>query len=161
MATGATRRLLRTEREGNHGARGGGLPRLGERRAERAVHSPRQEKLPATESHGRTPACEFTAVAVVPAAAAESFTVPSLGQQLREVLPPRRLHSVSLCDHDANVLWLSEGALGPDEHGVIVEALEVLAADTSIPCHETVSRMVGTRCFCRCARRAANSWASP
>jgi len=73
----------------------------------------------------------------VPAAAAESFTVPSLGQQLREVLPPRRLHSVSLCDHDANVLWLSEGALGPDEHGVIVEALEVLAADTSIPCHET------------------------
>jgi EAL domain-containing protein (putative c-di-GMP-specific phosphodiesterase class I) len=70
-------------------------------------------------------------LAVVPA------TVPSLGQQLREVLPPRRLHSVSLCDHDANVLWLSEGALGPDEHGVIVEALEVLAADTSIPCHET------------------------
>jgi len=64
-------------------------------------------------------------------------TVPSLGQQLREVLPPRRLHSVSLCDQDANVLWLSEGALGPDEHGVIVEALEVLAADTSIPCHET------------------------
>ena len=63
-------------------------------------------------------------------------TVPSLGQQLREVLPPRRLHSISLCDHDANVLWLSEGALGPDEHAVIVEALEVLAADTSMPCHE-------------------------
>jgi EAL domain-containing protein (putative c-di-GMP-specific phosphodiesterase class I) len=70
-------------------------------------------------------------LAVVPA------TVPSLGQQLREVLPPRRLHSISLCDHDANVLWLSEGALGPDEHAVIVEALEVLAADTSMPCHET------------------------
>jgi EAL domain-containing protein (putative c-di-GMP-specific phosphodiesterase class I) len=72
-----------------------------------------------------------------PVLAVVTATVPSLGQQLREVLPPRRLHSVSLCDHDANVLWLSEGALGPDEHGVIVEALEVLAADTSMPCHET------------------------
>ncbi len=79
---------------------------------------------------GRPPA-NAPILAIVPA------TVPSLGQQLREVLPPRRLHSISLCDHDANVLWLSEGALGPDEHAVIVEALEVLAADTSMPCHET------------------------
>jgi EAL domain-containing protein (putative c-di-GMP-specific phosphodiesterase class I) len=83
------------------------------------------------------PPANSPALTVVPAAAAGPATVPSLGQQLREVLPPRRLHSVSLCDHEANVLWLSEGALGPDEHGVIVEALEVLAADTSIPCHET------------------------
>jgi EAL domain-containing protein (putative c-di-GMP-specific phosphodiesterase class I) len=63
-------------------------------------------------------------------------TVDSLGQQLREVLPTRRLHSVSLCDHEANVLWLSEGALGPDEHALVVEALALLAADTSLPCHE-------------------------
>lgn len=63
-------------------------------------------------------------------------TVESLGQQLREVLPTRRLHSVSLCDHEANVLWLSEGALGPDEHSLVVEALALLAADTSLPCHE-------------------------
>jgi len=83
------------------------------------------------------PPANSPAFAVVPAAAAGAATVPSLGQQLRDVLPPRRLHSVSLCDHDANVLWLSEGALGPDEHGVVVEALEVLAADTSSPCHET------------------------
>jgi len=73
----------------------------------------------------------------VPAAAAGTATLSSLGQQLREVLPPRRLHSVSLCDREANVLWLSEGALGPDEHSVVVEALEFLAADTSINCHET------------------------
>jgi len=71
-----------------------------------------------------------------PAAAAGTATLPSLGQQLRDVLPPRRLHSVSLCDHDANVLWLSEGALGPDEHSVVVEALAILAADNSMPCHE-------------------------
>ncbi|MGP8034883.1 MAG: EAL domain-containing protein [Steroidobacteraceae bacterium] len=60
-----------------------------------------------------------------------------LGQQLRDVLPERRLHSVSLCDHEANVLWLSEGALGPDEHMLVVEALDVLNADSSLPCHET------------------------
>jgi EAL domain-containing protein (putative c-di-GMP-specific phosphodiesterase class I) len=64
-------------------------------------------------------------------------TVESLGQQLREVLPSRRLHSVSLCDHEANVLWLSEGALGPDEHTVVVEALEALTGDPSLPCHES------------------------
>jgi len=52
------------------------------------------------------------------------------------MLPPRRLHSVSLCDRDANVLWLSEGALGPDEHSVVIEALDTLAADPTMPCHE-------------------------
>jgi EAL domain-containing protein (putative c-di-GMP-specific phosphodiesterase class I) len=62
--------------------------------------------------------------------------VEALGQQLREVLPTRRLQSVSLCDHEANVLWLSEGALGPDEHSLVTEALSLLAADTSLPCHE-------------------------
>ncbi len=83
------------------------------------------------------PPAHSPAFAAVPAAAAGTFTLSSLGQQLREVLPPRRLHSVSLCDREANVLWLSEGALGPDEHSVILEALEILAADTSVDCHET------------------------
>ncbi|TLZ22714.1 MAG: EAL domain-containing protein [Gammaproteobacteria bacterium] len=83
------------------------------------------------------PPAHSPAFVAVPAAAAGTATLSSLGQQLREVLPPRRLHSVSLCDREANVLWLSEGALGPDEHSVVVEALEFLAADTSINCHET------------------------
>ncbi len=60
----------------------------------------------------------------------------SLGQQLRGVLPTRRLQSVTLCDHEANVLWLSEGALGPDEHSFVTEALTLLTEDTSLPCHE-------------------------
>src|SRR4030088_1264058 len=77
-----------------------------------------------------TPPANPAVLAVVTA------TVPSLGQQLRDMLPPRRLHSVSLCDRDANVLWLSEGALGPDEHSVVIEGLEVLAADPWMPCHE-------------------------
>jgi len=63
-------------------------------------------------------------------------TVESLGEQLRQALPSRRLHSVSLCDHEANVLWLSEGALGPDEHNLVVDALELLATDTTLNIHE-------------------------
>src|ERR1700720_11916 len=140
MATGTYNpcRHLRTEREGNHGAHGAGLPRFG-RKARRACRAPtRTGKTPLREkATAARPPVNSPALAVVPAAVAGPPTVPSLGQQLREVLPPRRLHSVSLCDHDANVLWLSEGALGPDEHDVIVEALEVLAADMSMPCHET------------------------
>jgi hypothetical protein len=78
-----------------------------------------------------------TAPAAPAAAAAAPLTIESLGQQLREVLPTRRLQSISLCDHEANVLWLSEGALGPDEHSMVTEALALLSADTSLPCHET------------------------
>lgn len=80
---------------------------------------------------------QAVAPAPTPAPPAGPATVESLGQQLREVLPARRLQSVSLCDHEANVLWLSEGALGPDEHLLVMEALEILKADSSLPCHET------------------------
>jgi EAL domain-containing protein (putative c-di-GMP-specific phosphodiesterase class I) len=85
----------------------------------------------------RTSTAAAAASAPVPAAAQSGpLTVEALGQQLREVLPTRRLQSVSLCDHEANVLWLSEGALGPDEHSLVTEALTLLSADTSLPCHE-------------------------
>ncbi len=52
------------------------------------------------------------------------MTAESLGWQLRSALPPLRLHSVSIYNADADVLWLSEGALGPDEHNVVIEAIE-------------------------------------
>jgi len=88
-------------------------------------------------SAARPPALKPVAAAPAPARVESGpATVESLGQQLRQVLPNRRLHSVSLCDHEANVLWLSEGALGPDEHVLVVEALEVLATDTSLGIHE-------------------------
>jgi EAL domain-containing protein (putative c-di-GMP-specific phosphodiesterase class I) len=64
------------------------------------------------------------------------MTAESLGWQLRAALPPLRLHSVSLYDEQANVLWLSEGALGPDEHNVVLDAMEMLANDRSLPCYE-------------------------
>jgi EAL domain-containing protein (putative c-di-GMP-specific phosphodiesterase class I) len=84
----------------------------------------------------RTPTTATAAPAAAAAVPTGPLTVQSLGQQLREVLPTRRLQSVSLCDQEANVLWLSEGALGPDEHSLVTEALMLLAADTSLPCHE-------------------------
>jgi EAL domain-containing protein (putative c-di-GMP-specific phosphodiesterase class I) len=93
--------------------------------------------LPTKFTAARSAAKSPEARAPTAVSPASPGTVESLGQQLREVLPPRRLHSVSLCDHEANVLWLSEGALGPDEHLLVVEALDVLNADSSLPCHET------------------------
>jgi EAL domain-containing protein (putative c-di-GMP-specific phosphodiesterase class I) len=62
----------------------------------------------------------------------EPVTVESLGWQLRAALPPLRLHSVSIYDEQANVLWLSEGALGPDEHNVVVEGVEALGSDSNL-----------------------------
>ncbi|HVC30249.1 MAG TPA: hypothetical protein VND24_03610, partial [Steroidobacteraceae bacterium] len=63
-----------------------------------------------------------------PAGAAEPATAEALGWQLRAALPPMRLHSVSIYDSQGNVLWLSEGALGPDEHSLVLDALEALTA---------------------------------
>jgi EAL domain-containing protein (putative c-di-GMP-specific phosphodiesterase class I) len=63
-------------------------------------------------------------------------TLESLGRQLREVFPNRRLHSISLCDLEANCLWLSEGALGPDEHSLITEALGQLGSEPASATHE-------------------------
>jgi EAL domain-containing protein (putative c-di-GMP-specific phosphodiesterase class I) len=54
----------------------------------------------------------------------EPATAESLGWQLRSALPPMRLSSVSIYNAEADCLWLSEGALGPDEHNVVVEAIE-------------------------------------
>ena len=76
-----------------------------------------------------------TSAAAAPAAT-EPVTAESLGWQLRAALPPMRLHSVSLYDEQANCLWLSEGALGPDEHNLVLDALEVLTNDRSLPCYE-------------------------
>src|SRR3569833_21895 len=69
-------------------------------------------------------------------AVSEPVTAESMGWQLRAALPPLRLHSVSLYDDQANVLWLSEGALGPDEHNLVLEALDTLSDDRSMPCYE-------------------------
>ncbi|HVW71137.1 MAG TPA: EAL domain-containing protein [Steroidobacteraceae bacterium] len=83
----------------------------------------------------RPPVITPAAASAAPAAP-EPVTAESLGWQLRAALPPLRLHSVSLYDDQANVLWLSEGALGPDEHNLVVDAIESLTNDRSLPCYE-------------------------
>jgi EAL domain-containing protein (putative c-di-GMP-specific phosphodiesterase class I) len=58
-------------------------------------------------------------------------TAAMLGAQVLSLLPALRLHSVSLFDAQGDVQWLSEGALGPDEQGVVEEAIATLSAATS------------------------------
>jgi EAL domain-containing protein (putative c-di-GMP-specific phosphodiesterase class I) len=85
---------------------------------------PPQNALPARPSTGS------------PATGSDPATAEGLGRQLRAALPPIRLHSVSIYDSQANVLWLSEGALGPDEHSLVLEALETLNGDSGKGCCE-------------------------
>ena len=64
-------------------------------------------------------------------------TVESLGRQLKEALALRRLQSISVWDAEGSVQWLNEGALGPDEHAVVLEGFEHLRNNRSLTCHET------------------------
>jgi hypothetical protein len=92
------------------------------------------QKAIAVRQPANTPAAAGPAASPGPN---EPATAESLGWQLRAALPPLRLHSVSIYDEQANVLWLSEGALGPDEHNVVVEAIDALGSDSSLNCYET------------------------
>jgi EAL domain-containing protein (putative c-di-GMP-specific phosphodiesterase class I) len=69
--------------------------------------------------------------ALRPQTEAPGETAASLGAQLLALLPTLRLHSVSLFDVKGDVLWLSEGALGPDEQGVVEESIATLSAATT------------------------------
>jgi EAL domain-containing protein (putative c-di-GMP-specific phosphodiesterase class I) len=46
----------------------------------------------------------------------------AIGEALKAALSGNRLQSISLHDERGDVLWLDEGALGPDEHNLVVEA---------------------------------------
>jgi len=59
---------------------------------------------------------------------ADAVTAETLGRQLRTALPPMRVHSLSIYNIGGDVLWLSEGALGPDEHNVVVDGIDALRA---------------------------------
>jgi EAL domain-containing protein (putative c-di-GMP-specific phosphodiesterase class I) len=58
-------------------------------------------------------------------------TAEVLGAQVLSLLPPLRLHSVSLFDAKGDIQWLSEGALGPDEQVVVEEAIATLSTATT------------------------------
>lgn len=54
-------------------------------------------------------------------------------QKLRAALEPARAHAVSLHDETGDVLWLSEGSMGPDEHNAVREAAEAFADPNAAP----------------------------
>jgi EAL domain-containing protein (putative c-di-GMP-specific phosphodiesterase class I) len=51
----------------------------------------------------------------------------AIGEALKAALSGNRLQSISLHDERGDVLWLDEGALGPDEHNLVLEAASALA----------------------------------
>jgi EAL domain-containing protein (putative c-di-GMP-specific phosphodiesterase class I) len=52
----------------------------------------------------------------------------AIGDALKQALSGNRLQSISLHDERGDVLWLDEGALGPDEHNLVLEAVSALNA---------------------------------
>jgi EAL domain-containing protein (putative c-di-GMP-specific phosphodiesterase class I) len=56
----------------------------------------------------------------------------AIGEALKQALSGNRLQSISLHDERGDVLWLDEGALGPDEHNMVVEAVAALNEGTDL-----------------------------
>lgn len=54
----------------------------------------------------------------------------AIGEALKQALSGNRLQSISLHDERGDVLWLDEGALGPDEHNMVTEACAALEKAT-------------------------------
>src|SRR5579864_9507458 len=57
------------------------------------------------------------------------FNTEDISKQLLRSLQPLHVDSLSLHDGAGELLWLNEGAFGPDEHGVVLDALDVFALD--------------------------------
>jgi EAL domain-containing protein (putative c-di-GMP-specific phosphodiesterase class I) len=64
----------------------------------------------------------------------------AIGEALKQALSGNRLQSISLHDERGDVLWLDEGALGPDEHNLVLEAASAL---TSSPDKTYVFQNIG------------------
>jgi EAL domain-containing protein (putative c-di-GMP-specific phosphodiesterase class I) len=48
-------------------------------------------------------------------------------QKIRAAVEPMRVHAVSLHDEEADLLWLTESSMGPDEHNAVHQAFESFA----------------------------------
>ena len=70
-----------------------------------------------------------------PLSASESSLIDfdAVCQKLRVALEPIRAHAVSLHDETGDVLWLSEGSMGPDEHNAVREAAEAFTDANAAP----------------------------
>ncbi len=62
----------------------------------------------------------------------QRLVIATIGDSLKDVLKVPRLVSLSIHDCDAELLWLSENLLGPDEHTVILEAIDELTASRKL-----------------------------
>ncbi len=49
-------------------------------------------------------------------------------QKIRAAIEPARAYAISLHDEHGDVLWLSEGSMGPDEHNAVREGLEAFTS---------------------------------
>ena len=56
-------------------------------------------------------------------------TPETLGRELKDALPIKRIQSLSIHDRDGDAVWLSEDQLGPDEHNVVLEAITVFEVE--------------------------------
>jgi EAL domain-containing protein (putative c-di-GMP-specific phosphodiesterase class I) len=65
-----------------------------------------------------------------------STPVEKIGMQLRDLFPGLRLQFISLHDAKGDALWLSEGAIGPDEHSLVLDAMDLFALETRHKCFE-------------------------
>jgi EAL domain-containing protein (putative c-di-GMP-specific phosphodiesterase class I) len=54
-------------------------------------------------------------------------------QKIRTALEPARSHAVSLHDEQGDILFLSEGSMGPDEHNAVHGAIEAFHDPNSAP----------------------------
>ncbi|HEU5133992.1 MAG TPA: hypothetical protein VFU13_02495, partial [Steroidobacteraceae bacterium] len=52
----------------------------------------------------------------------------AIGEALKQAIAGSRLQSISLHDERGDVLWLDEGALGPDEHNLVIDAAAALSS---------------------------------
>ncbi len=57
----------------------------------------------------------------------DADTINAVGNALVDALGSLRTLSVSLHDPQADILWLSEGVMGPDEHSLVLEAAQALS----------------------------------
>ena len=55
--------------------------------------------------------------------------VEELGKQFLRALDPMRVQSLAMIDGGAEVLWLSAGAMGPDEHALVGKSLDAFTVE--------------------------------
>lgn len=55
--------------------------------------------------------------------------VEELGKQFLRALDPLRVQSLAMVDGGADVLWLSAGAMGPDEHALLAKSLDAFTVE--------------------------------